>query len=383
MELYSSFWHILSAFFVFMATFFMAVYFGCYLKSSIVRSSFLFLWHSLFSLVYLYYVVANGGDSIAYYLSSFSDVLEFSVGTRFVIYFTSLLTQGLGFSILGCFFVFNLFGVLGLLAFDASLRSIVFGKKRSIRLLASIIVILPSVSFWSSGLGKDSISFMSIGFILWASLDFRKRYFIMAFSVLCIFLVRPHIAAVIISALGLTIIVNSKFSYFFRCFLVLIIVAIAYFLIPFALDYAGLGGGVDVSAVTDYIDKRQSYNMDGGGSVDISSMSYPMQLFTYMFRPLPFEAHSFASLMASLDNVFLLYLFIIGVSGFLMKKSSGIEVANNRLFISIYLFLSWSMLAMTTANVGISVRQKWMVAPFLIFLLFSYMGKARSLKDKF
>jgi len=36
------------------------------------------------------------------------------------------------------------------------------------------------------------------------------------------------------------------------------------------------------------------------------------------------------------------------------------------------------VLAMTTANLGIAIRQKWMFAPMLIFLLISLVGKNRN-----
>ena len=49
-----------------------------------------------------------------------------------------------------------------------------------------------------------------------------------------------------------------------------------------------------------------------GGAVDIASMSLPMQLFTYMFRPLPMEASSVFQLASSVDNVILLYLMVVG-----------------------------------------------------------------------
>jgi hypothetical protein len=43
----------------------------------------------------------------------------------------------------------------------------------------------------------------------------------------------------------------------------------------------------------------------------------------------------------------------------------------------VYVFGSWLILAMTTANMGIALRQKWMFAPMLIFLLISVIGRRR------
>jgi hypothetical protein len=37
----------------------------------------------------------------------------------------------------------------------------------------------------------------------------------------------------------------------------------------------------------------------------------------------------------------------------------------------LYVLLTWVVLATTTANLGISMRQKWMFTPVLVFLLIS------------
>ena len=65
-----------------------------------------------------------------------------------------------------------------------------------------------------------------------------------------------------------------------------------------------------LSGLDGYIDKRQNYNLSGGSSLDIALMSYPMQVFTYIFRPLPFEAHSAVAFVTSIENTILLFLFI-------------------------------------------------------------------------
>jgi hypothetical protein len=43
----------------------------------------------------------------------------------------------------------------------------------------------------------------------------------------------------------------------------------------------------------------------------------------------------------------------------------------------LYVLITWTVLAVTTANLGISLRQKWMFAPVLMFLLLSRIGRIR------
>src|SRR5690606_24947738 len=71
----------------------------------------------------------------------------------------------------------------------------------------------------------------------------------------------------------------------------------------------------------------------------------------------------------------ILFLFIAG--GIKIAKRGKYTVESNRAFLWLYSLLTWVILAMTTANLGISVRQKWMFAPMLIFLFISLLGKPR------
>ncbi|MGC8121871.1 hypothetical protein ACP2AU_15435, partial [Marinobacter sp. VGCF2001] len=112
-----------------------------------------------------------------------------------------------------------------------------------------------------------------------------------------------------------------------------------------------------------------------GGRVDIASMSLPVQLFTYLFRPLFFEARSVFALAAAIDNLILLGLFVFGGIALLRGKKTGL--GENRVFMWAYALCAWLILAMTSANLGIAVRQKWMFVPMLIFLLVSVLGRRR------
>src|SRR5690606_32124112 len=95
----------------------------------------------------------------------------------------------LGLSYLGSFFFYNILGFVGLIAFDASLRVATANKSRVLRLLATLIAFLPSVSFWSSAIGKDAISFMGTGLALWAALRLKRRVWLMMTAVILMLMV--------------------------------------------------------------------------------------------------------------------------------------------------------------------------------------------------
>jgi hypothetical protein len=156
----------------------------------------------------------------------------------------------------------------------------------------------------------------------------------------------------------------------------------SFFVIPFALDYSGLGADFTIQAANDYFETRQGYNQDGGGGIDISQMSLPAQLFTYIFRPLPFEAHGFAALSASFENILLMIFFIYSFRCYLSRVRNKKFDFSNKSFMIFYAIVTWLILAMTTANLGISLRQKWMFLPMLLYVGVSVIAAANPTRLK-
>lgn len=374
--MFESSWSIISAFIVFLLGLIIIAKISGYFGLKKKRGLLLYLWHTLFCFAYFYYVSTFGGDALAYYSKALSDGFEFRVGTTAVVFLTKILVHGLGFGIITCFLFFNILGSIGLLAFDGALKQATQHKSTSIKRLATLIVFLPSVSFWSSAIGKDAISFLATGLALWAALQFNKRVLLIVSAVFLMLIVRPHMAGMMIIALAMSVMFDKTSSPLKRISLGVIAIIGTAAMVPFALNYAGVSDPNSSEGLMDYVENRQSYNMEGGGGVDIANMSLPMQLFTYMFRPIIFEARSITALAAAFDNLILLYLFIVAFYSLIRKKSQ--KFTENRKFMWVYVMLAWIVLAMTSANLGIAIRQKWMFAPILIFLLISLAGKNRN-----
>jgi hypothetical protein len=328
----------------------------------------LYLWHTLFCLVYLYYANSYGGDAMAYFRrGSEADLAEFQVGTFFIDALVfSLIQLGIS-SLLSQYLFFNIIGTLGVLAFAGALRPAVFYAPPIIKGLSIVIMLLPSLHFWSSAIGKDSISFMSTGLALWSALDFRNRKFVFFIAVLSMFLVRPHIGFLMFFAYITSILFDKKVSLRLKFFIFSSALGASLVAIPFLLIYVGIGNQISQDSLQIFIEARQNSNLDGGSSVNISSMSFPLQIVTYLFRPFPFEAYSITTLLSSVDNLILLLIFLLGAI-----KGLKINISfRSSVFLWSYSLCALIILAMTTANLGIAVRQKWMFIPMLIYLFIS------------
>lgn len=342
------------------------------------RSMALFIWHSFFSIVYVWYVTEFGGDTNFYYETAKNGNNSFGLSTMFVLYISDLIYQFSNLTFYAMGILFGIFGTIGLLAFDASLRHITKDTSKKIKLLATIIVFLPSVSFWSSGLGKDAISFMAVNIILWASLSLDKRKLMLIFGITFLFLIRPHIAALMIVAFSFTIIMSSNVKKLNRIIFTIVSLIIVILAVPFGIDFVGIKGDLNLENLIYFLQDRQRYNWNGfEAGIDIRSMNIFTQLFTYLFRPLPLEAHNIFAVLTSFENIIFLFLFVVGI----MKKFNGKTVSAhpdiNTSFFLIYGVTTLLILSMTTANFGISVRQKWMFLPFFIVLLISFITQRK------
>lgn len=370
-----SIWDVLSSASVFligaMMTFALAGTFGL----NKARALTLYLWHTSWCLIYLYSSLSSSADSIDYFLSS-SRPVDLSVGSNFVILLTSILNQDFGLSYLGCFLVFNIFGVLGLLAFDASLHVASKGRSAFVKQLSSLIVFLPSISYWSSAIGKDSIAFMAVGLSIWASFYLKKRIYLMGFAIMAMALVRPHLGVLIFIVLWIVFLLGKLRSKGKLLYIVLISIPIVYVPLQFVVAYIGLGIN-DFGDIYQYVIDRASYNIDGEGGIDISEMTFVEKLLSYLFRPLFVDASNILQFASSVDN-FMLILFCVCV----LREcfySAGYRRIQNGFFLIAYPAVGLIIMSLTTANLGIAARQKWMFLPMLIVYLVAAINTPHTL----
>ena len=347
---------------ILIVSFFLSLIIGCKKKEDINMVVSLFFWHTFFSLFYYFFTLINTADAVGYYSQSLGEALKFYPGSPFIYYISSLFSKGLDANYLNVTLVYNLFGVLGLIFLYLSVKK--YLEKLSWFWIC--LLFIPSMSFWSAGLGKDAISFFSVCLFLYTLTTNKKLYILLPISFLFMFMVRPHIALIMAISFMIYFILRSKVHILFKMITLPIIFLSIIFSSSFVQEYVGLEEA-SIDSVSVYVDQRQGYNQSGGSSLDLQSMSYPMQIFTYVFRPLPFDAHSALALFTSIENTILLILFLYILFKNKFKLHSFIEGKNAWLLI--YAFLTCSMLAITTANLGIATRQKWMFMPILLYLL--------------
>lgn len=339
----------------------------------------LYCWHSFFCLFYYYFSLTNIADASGYYRVALLGHYDWTPGTRFVESFTTVFVSGLGFGKLNTFLVFNVFGVISLLLLANVLLTFwpyLRGRKKYIPYL---ILLLPGISFWSSAIGKDSIAFFAACLATYAAIEIKNRKGLFFAAIIVMSLVRPHVGFFMLVAAFFALLMDKRIGVFVRFAAISFVVVLLVFSYGYVTKYVGIGE-VSPEAIGDYVEKRQGYNLSGGGAVDMSSLPLPLKVFTYLFRPLFFDAPGVFGLAASVENLFLLSLFLgfflRGMPGFLLNKNFSTR------YNFVFFLVGLAAFSLITANLGISVRQKTMILPAMFFLIAFSAQRIYLIKNK-
>ena len=109
-EILENSWHLASTVGLVLLGILIAIRLGKLFSLPTARALLLYVWHTVFCLIYLAYVFEDGGDALMYYQASLSSELVFSLGTRAVVFITAIFSSGLVLSVLCVFLVYNIFG---------------------------------------------------------------------------------------------------------------------------------------------------------------------------------------------------------------------------------------------------------------------------------
>jgi hypothetical protein len=369
---------LLVALILFLAGLLIAISLAKRLGTDFLKGVALYLWHTAFCLYFLSRVNYQTSDAIRYYNQGLQQQLDFSIGTGAIDYLSWIGVQWLGLSLLSLFLVANILGTVGLLAFDAAMRQAVGGARTEIKFVAYAIPFLPSISFWSSALGKDSIAFMSVGLILYGLVQPRVRVVLVYLAIALMALIRPHIGAMLVISWVAAVVLFGQMPPLKKAVFVIALGGIAVFLALLASAYVGLAGSLDLTAVMNYLERRETLNLGARSSIDLVALSFPERVFAYLFRPTLLEARSIDQMVTAAENLVFLGLIAVGLMAMARLRFRVVDWP--QVFMVLYSMLMLWVLANTTANLGIAARQKWMFLPFVLYLSLFYI--ARAIRDR-
>ncbi len=347
-----------------------------FIEASILRK--LFFFHLLLTLAYYGYALFNPSDSKFYYLKVSTNFRGdnwfdfYGTSTKFVEFIGYPFVNFFGFSYEATMVLFSFLGFIGFVYFYVFFRENIRFKHTFLGFdLVKLIFFLPNLHFWSASFGKGPISFMGIGLFFYGISKIHTRWIAIIIGGFIIYHTRPHVMLVILvsSAIGFMFTTKGVSIPLRVTFLIGVTIAF-YFIYSDVLQQVGIDEEEFISQGLDLTHRATELTKASSG-VDIGSYSLPLQIFTFLYRPLFFDAPSILGFIVSFENVFYLLLT------FKLLSWKGIRFSLTGNFLvktALFSFLTVTVaLAQISGNLGLAMRQKSQVIILFLFVILSFM----------
>jgi hypothetical protein len=343
----------------------------------------LFFFHTFMALVYFWYASFNPSDSKGYYLTTLNffsgpDWGDFyGVSTTFIKFIGYPFIHFLGFGYEAMMALFAWFGYLGFVFFYIVFRErIRFGHSFLGMDLLTLIFYLPNLHFWSSSFGKGSVIFLGFALFVYGISHLPTRYLYALLGGVLIYHIRPHIMLVVLLSYGGAFIFSTRgVSFFWRvAFVAMAAVAFTY-IYKDVLTLVGIDEEQFVEQGLNLTHRAKELSKATTG-VDITSYSLPMQVFTFLYRPLFFDAPGILGLIVSVENVFYLLITLRLITNF--RAWHFVLSADYLVKGALFSFVTVSIaLAQVAGNLGLAMRQKSQVMILFMFVLLAFLDSEK------
>ncbi len=357
-----------------------------FIDSDLLRK--LFFYHVLLFFAYYGYAVFNSSDSQQYYQKIIMNfrgdtwLSFYGTSTTFIEFLGYPFIKFLGFSYEAIMALFAWFGFLGFVYFyiffkeNLRFRHTLFGYD-----LLTLFFFLPNPHFWAASFGKGAVIFLGLGLFFFGISKVRTRWLAILIGGVIIYHVRPHIMLVVLLSSMIGFVFSSKGVSLSLRFLFIAVAAAAFFYIyQDVLSMVGLEQETMFTEGLDMSHRARELSKATSG-VDITNYSLPMQLFTFVYRPLFVDAPGALGLFVSFENVFYVLITLRLFSSW--AGATYLFRANFLAKGAFFSFLTISIaLAQVSGNLGIAMRQKSQVMLLLMFVIISFLDEQKILEWK-
>lgn len=305
-------------------------------------------------------------------------------GTGSVRYFTGVVNVMTGSTYIATFLVFTLLAFVGQVVFLLGLRSSL--NNTQFRILSLVVMFSPTLAFWPSSIGKESLALFGIGFGVYGASRLYDREWGGVAPILLGFvavaMVRPHVAMVLLAGLLIGLFArraHTRGRTATHAVLLVVVVVGSMWVAGASADLFGLDsldGISDVSAALDFAQERTSQDEARFVAARVSSAAdYPWAAVTVLFRPFPWEAPNVPAMISALESAVLALLLVHAIPGFLAQGKQLVQRGQLLFavaFVSVFIFLFSSI-----GNFGILSRQRAQVIPFVLLIVAFGLGAER------
>lgn len=333
--------------------------------------------HVITAVVYYEYVQANDADTKLYYFDPYGfRYNEFELGTIFLINMVQSMRDWLGGTYLDYFLVFQAFGLWGIALLVRTLEELATVMGRTWPPLFTVMLFMPGMYFWTSAIGKDAPLFFACALSLWATMSISRRWIWFALAVGIMVLFRLHVALVAVAALALAVMTGRGIGLLVRVLLLAGMGPLIYALIgtiqtSLKLNLSSVGSIVD--SVNSQASSLANAAAENGALADQSVL---IKLVSLLYRPFFVDAGGVFGLVASIQNIFMLYATYILLAEWRTWRAMFRQSLPIR-FATCFFAAMVLMLVVMYYNVGLGLRQREMFTPAL-YLLFAAVYLVRN-----
>jgi hypothetical protein len=293
---------------------------------------------------------------------------------------TAVVMAIVGVNQLATFLVFSWLSFLGTILFYRAFTVTFPGISAGHRRYAYLVFFLPSTIFWTADVSKESIMTVSLGLVAFGCAKVLVRapggFRIATLGVLAGFLIRPNELLVILGGFAVALMIrpqgerqalNGLKRVGGLIFMGLLLAVSVYMTLHYLKLGNGQGGGVSLSTTTQNNQGSGLGFGSSGLSYSSSPLRWPIDAYTVLFDPLPFNAHGSGEYAAAVEN-----MVIIGVIVASYRQLRILpRAAFARPYVMMCLVYSIGFIYAFAAlgNLGLIYRERVMLLPFLLVLL--------------
>jgi hypothetical protein len=370
-EIYN-FSELISLIIIFILNFIIIIKLSKYFKLTTKEALSLYMWHSIFAFFFLINDINHGHDASGWYTRGNIDKIGY-FSNEFMYFFSGLLKE-MKIKYLAQNVIFNSFGTIAIMIFYSALKQLCkYKNNRNFFPIILILVLLPGLSFWSSGITKDVLSIFALSTLYFSIKNkFNLNLFIFSIFVICLsrfFLIVFFIFGAYIFTL-ISVFLTNKISknkkIIINISLLLVLIPTIYSLNIVSLFTSKIDPSLNIFNLIqqsyNYISSSQTYYSETFYGIPIDT-NYFIRMLSFLYKPFIGDPVSLFSGYFILENIFLLMLtFVILLN--IEFNPKNINNITKIFYVSI--LLMFYFFSLSISNFGIALRYKWMIIPFLV-----------------
>lgn len=247
------------------------------------------------------------------------------------------------------------------------------------RRYALLVLLLPSLLYWPSSIGKEAWLFLFVGVAALGGARYFRGQVIVGLALVALgavgtALIRPHVTVLMVAALFVAQLArptgHASTSLLTKAAGVVVMGVAAAILVTQSAQFLGIDD-LSWQAVTDEITWAGGQTTQGGSAFTpvplTEPLGVPAAIVTLLYRPFPWEAHNVQLLVQSVEGVLLLLLTIAAWPR--LRRLPGLLRTNPYVVFALVYTLGFIVAFAGFANFGILARQRVLMLPFFLVLL--------------